>query len=43
MKSFRFFEPALATTLGIGFWRLVLLSNGCLSYRLSQARTRGNL
>ena len=25
MKSFKFFKPALATTLGIGSWRLVLL------------------
>ena len=25
MKSFKFFKPALATTLAIGFWRLVLL------------------
>jgi hypothetical protein len=25
MKSFKFFKPALATTLGIDSWRLVLL------------------
>ena len=25
MKSFKFFKPALATTLAIGSWRLVLL------------------
>ena len=44
MKSFKFFKPALATTLGNRFLASCpTLSNGCFSYRLSQPSKRSDI